>query len=186
MITCKQIEVWVLRMRKIWVWFLNVSLKIWWWMMMMIMMTSFLADKSVIIRIKIIMNFMNEIINPPCNSSLATYFHQFVEHVRRQCDLPRGSEFVPSWHQVSCSRYCFPFPFECPRRECFWRERRGESCGRSGKTGWSRRRVRDWGGYWSWRGGRGWGCRCCWWSGRSWAVWIWIRGIHAVRDPSSQ
>ena len=40
--------------------------------MMMIMMTSLLAHKSVMIKIKIIMNFMNEIINPPCNSSLAT------------------------------------------------------------------------------------------------------------------
>ena len=43
-------------------------------MMMIIMMTSLLADKSVMIKIKIIMNFMNEIINPPCNSSLATFF----------------------------------------------------------------------------------------------------------------
>ena len=93
-------------------------------------MTSLLADKSVIIRIKIIMVFMNEIINPPCNSSLATCFHQFVEYVRRQCDLSRGSEFVPSGHQISCSSCCFPFPFECPRRECCWRERRRESCGR--------------------------------------------------------
>ena len=35
---------------------------------MMMMMTSLLADKSVIIEIKIIMIFMNEIINPACNS----------------------------------------------------------------------------------------------------------------------
>ena len=33
-----------------------------------IIMTSLLADKSVIVEIKIIMNFMNEIVNPPCNS----------------------------------------------------------------------------------------------------------------------
>ena len=39
-----------------------------------IMMTSLLADKSVTVEIKIIMNFMNEIINPPCNSLLATFF----------------------------------------------------------------------------------------------------------------
>ena len=43
-------------------------------MMMMMMMMSLLADKSVILKIKIIMNFMNEIINPPCNSLLATFF----------------------------------------------------------------------------------------------------------------
>ena len=60
-------------------------------MMMMIMMTSLLADKSVTMKIRKIMNFMNEIINPPCNSSLATFFHQFVDYVRRQCDLPCGS-----------------------------------------------------------------------------------------------
>ena len=59
---------------------------------------------------------MNEIINPPCNSSLATYFHQFVEYVRRQCDLPRGSEFVPSGHQISCSSCCFPFPLNVPEK----------------------------------------------------------------------
>ena len=58
-------------------------------MMMITMMTSLLADKSVIIKIKIILNFMNEIINPPCKRSLATFFHQFVEYVERQCDLPR-------------------------------------------------------------------------------------------------
>ena len=129
---------------------------------------------------------MNKYVNPPCNSSLATFFHQFVEHVRRQCDLPCGSEFVPSGHQISCSSCCFPFPFECPRRECCLRERRGESCASSGETGWSRRRVQDWGGHWCWCGGRGWGRRCCWWRGRRWIVWIWIWGIHAVRDPSSQ
>ena len=78
------------------------------------MMTSLLADKSVMMKIKIIMNFMNEIINPPCNSSLASYFHQFVEYVTRQCDLSRGSEFVPSGHQVSCSSYFSPSPLNVP------------------------------------------------------------------------
>ena len=60
-------------------------------MMMMKMMTSLLADKSVTMKVRIIMNFMNEIINPPYISSLATFFHQFVDYVRRQCDLPYGS-----------------------------------------------------------------------------------------------
>ena len=32
------------------------------------MMTSLLAGKSIIIKTKIVMNFMNEIIDPPCNS----------------------------------------------------------------------------------------------------------------------
>ena len=39
-----------------------------------IMMTSLLADKLVIVEIKMKMNFMNEIINPPCNSLLVTFF----------------------------------------------------------------------------------------------------------------
>ena len=47
-------------------------------MMMMVMMTSLLADKSVMLKIKIIMNFMNEIINPPCNILLATFFEDSV------------------------------------------------------------------------------------------------------------
>ena len=47
--------------------------------------------------------------------------------VRRQCDLSCGGEFVPSGHQVSCSSYFFRFPFECPRKECCWRERGEES-----------------------------------------------------------
>ena len=75
-------------------------------------MTSLLADKSVIIRIKIIMNFMNEIITPPCNSLLATFLHQLVKHVRRQCDLRCGSEFVPSGHEISCSSCCLNVPEE--------------------------------------------------------------------------
>ena len=39
-----------------------------------IMMTSLLADKLVMMKIKIILDFMNEIIKPPCNSLLATFF----------------------------------------------------------------------------------------------------------------
>ena len=44
------------------------------WVLDSTMMTSLLADKLVIVKIKIILNFMNEIINPPCNSLLATFF----------------------------------------------------------------------------------------------------------------
>ena len=39
-----------------------------------LMMTSLLADKPFILETKKIMTFMNEIINPPCNSLLATFF----------------------------------------------------------------------------------------------------------------
>ena len=44
-----------------------------------IMMTSLLADKSVKLEITIILNFMNEIINPACNSLfLSTEFYQLA------------------------------------------------------------------------------------------------------------
>ena len=45
------------------------------------MMTSLLADKSFKIEIKTLLNFMNEIINPPWNSLLATFF----EAIREAC-----------------------------------------------------------------------------------------------------
>ena len=37
-----------------------------------------------------------------------------MEYVRRQCDLSRASEFVPSGHQVSCSSYFSPSPLNVP------------------------------------------------------------------------
>ena len=40
----------------------------------------------------------------------------------------------PKWTLNQLFTLLFPFPFECPRRECCWRGRRGESCGRSGET----------------------------------------------------
>ena len=43
------------------------------------MLTSLLAEKSVKLKIKIIMNFINEIINPPCNSLLATFLESSCE-----------------------------------------------------------------------------------------------------------
>ena len=49
--------------------------------MMMKMMTSLLADKSVMVKSKIILNFMNEIMNPSGNSLLAT----FSEAIREVC-----------------------------------------------------------------------------------------------------
>ena len=99
-----------------------------------IMMTSLLADKSVIIENKIILNFMNENINPPCNSLLATFF----EAIREACLKTVSS----SWRKLTrpkrtknqLLKLLFPLPFCCPRRKCCWRERRGESCGGSRGT----------------------------------------------------
>ena len=39
-----------------------------------ILMTSLLADKSVMVKVKVNMNVMNEVINPPYNILLATFF----------------------------------------------------------------------------------------------------------------
>ena len=38
------------------------------------MLTSSLADKLVIVKSEIILNFMIDFINPPCNSLLSTFF----------------------------------------------------------------------------------------------------------------
>ena len=38
------------------------------------MMASVVADKSVIVKVKLIVNFINEITNPPSNNKLATFF----------------------------------------------------------------------------------------------------------------
>ena len=48
------------------------------------MMTSLLADKSVIVKIKIMMNFVDEPIKPTCNSLLATYFELNFEAFQKR------------------------------------------------------------------------------------------------------
>ena len=65
-------------------------------------------------------------------------------------------------------------------------EMRGESCGESRGTKWSRRCVRDRGGQIGWYGGRRWGRWCCWWRGRVWGLWIRVWVIHGLRDPVSK
>ena len=79
-------------------------------MMMMVMMTSLLADKSVMLKIKKIMNFMNEIINPPCNSFLATFF----EAVRKVCPKTVSSSLRRSirfkWTINQLFKLLFPLP----------------------------------------------------------------------------
>ena len=79
-------------------------------MLMMVMMTSLLADKSVMLKIKIIMNFMNEIINPPCNSLLATFF----EAIRKVCPKTVSSSLRrsirPKWTINQLFKLLFPLP----------------------------------------------------------------------------
>ena len=93
--------------------------------MMIILMTSLLADKSVIVKIKIIMNFKNEIISPPCNSLLATFFHQFVECVQRQCHLFLRKLVRPNWTPNQLFKLLFPLPLLLsPKRMLLEREAR--------------------------------------------------------------
>ena len=79
-------------------------------MMVMVMMTSLLADKSVMLKLKIIMNFMNEIINPPCNSLLATFF----EAIRKVCPKTVSSSLRrsirPKWTINQLFKLLFPLP----------------------------------------------------------------------------
>ena len=80
-----------------------------------------------------------------------------------------------------------PSPFALPEDKVAGeRERRAESSRRSRRINWSRRCLRDGGGHWSWCGGRRWGRWCYWWRGRGGSLWIRVRGIQALRDPSSQ
>ena len=100
-------------------------------MMVMIMMTSLLADKSVIIKIKIIMNFMNEIINSPCNSLLATFFEAFRKVFPKTVSSSLRRSTRPKWTINQLFKLLFPLPLLLsPRKMLLERERRGESCGR--------------------------------------------------------
>ena len=89
-----------------------------------IMMTSMLADKSVIVKIKIIMNFMNEIINPPCNSSLATFFESISE-VRQKKASFSLRKIVHRKQTISqLLKLLFPLPLlVSPKRKLLERER---------------------------------------------------------------
>ena len=85
-------------------------------MMMMLLMTSLLADKSVMMKIKVIMNFMNEIINPPCNSLSATFF----EAIRKICPKTVSSSFRrsihPKWTISQLFKLLFPLPLLLSRK----------------------------------------------------------------------
>ena len=94
-------------------------------MTMMLMMTSLLADKSVMMKIKIIMNFMNEIINPPSNSLLATFF----EAIRKVCPKTVSSSLRisirPKWTISQLFKLLFPLPLLLsPKRMLLEREAR--------------------------------------------------------------
>ena len=79
-------------------------------MMMMIMMTSLQADKSVMIKFKMIMNFMNEIINPPCNSLLATFFKAIHEVCPKTVSSSLRRSIRPKWTINQLFKLLFPLP----------------------------------------------------------------------------
>ena len=152
-----------------------------------IIMTSLMAGKSVIVKIKIIMKFMKEIINPPCNSVLATFFELSFEVCQKRASSCLNTLVRPKWTLNQLFELLFLLPLLMSRkRKLLERERQGESCGRSRGTKWSRRCVRDrrWhaGGF----GGRGWRRWCCWWRWRGWGLWVWVSGFHALGKPSSK
>ena len=93
------------------------------------MMTSLLADKSVIVKIKMIMNFMNEIINTPCNSLLAAFFESSCKVCPKTVSASLRRIARPKRTMSQLFKLFFPFTFCYPRRTCCWRERRGESVG---------------------------------------------------------
>ena len=80
-------------------------------MMMIVMMTSLLADKSVMLEIKILMNFMNEIINPPCNSLLATFFEAIREVCPKTVSSTLRRSIRPKWTKNKLFKLLFPLPF---------------------------------------------------------------------------
>ena len=74
-----------------------------------IMMTSLLADKSVIVKIKIITKFMNEIKYPPCNSLLATFFESICEVCPKTVSSSLRSLVRPQRTKSRLFKLLFPF-----------------------------------------------------------------------------
>ena len=93
-----------------------------------IMIASLLADKSVIIKIKIIMNSKNEIINPPCISLLATFFDSSGEVCPKTVSsslrrLARSKQTISQLFKL-----LFPLPLLLsPKKRLLERERGEES-----------------------------------------------------------
>ena len=98
--------------------FLNVSLNF--------MMTSMLADESVIVKVKKTMNFMNEIINPKCNSLLATFFETNSEVCPKKVTFSLKKLVHPKWTIGQLFKLLFPLPLLLSPKKMLL-ERRKES-----------------------------------------------------------
>ena len=73
------------------------------------MMTSLLAEESVIVKNKKLMNFMNEIMNPPCNSLLATFFELDLDVCPKKASFCLRKFFHPD-RTISQLFKLFPLP----------------------------------------------------------------------------
>ena len=105
-----------------------------------VMLTPSLADISIIVNFKTIMNFMNEIINPPSNSLLATFCELKFETCQKRASSCMEISVFPKRTLSQSFELMFPLSFWSPWRDICCRKRRGESCGRSRGTNWSRQR----------------------------------------------
>ena len=81
------------------------------------MVTSLLADKSVIVKIKIKMNFMNEIINPPCDSLLATFLELGSEACQKKASYCLRRLVRPKRRISQLFELLFPLPLLMSREE---------------------------------------------------------------------
>ena len=86
------------------------------------MMTLLLADKSAVIKIKTIMSFMNENLNPPCNSRLATFCELNFEAYRKRVSSCLETFVRPKWTLSQMFEVLFPIPLLMSPKS-FWRER---------------------------------------------------------------
>ena len=99
------------------------------------MMTSLLADKSVTVKIKILMNFMIEIINPPCKNLLATFFELNSEVCPKKVSFSLRKLVRPKRTISQLFKLLFPLPILLsPKKKLLEREARSESCGKSRGT----------------------------------------------------
>ena len=69
-----------------------------------------LEEKSVIVKNKIVMNFMNEIINPPCFSLLATFFELKSEACPKKASFSLRKLVRPKWTISQLLKLLFPLP----------------------------------------------------------------------------
>ena len=87
-------------------------------------MRALLADKSVIVKNKIILNFMNEVINPSCSSLLAMFFQLIFEICLKKASSCLKRLVRPKRTISQFFKLLFPLPLLIsPKRKLLERER---------------------------------------------------------------